>query len=515
LEPDDLEKKEFLVSLRGYDREEVDEYLREVAEELRRLRTASGSQARAVEIRADPTAAYRQVGQETSKILIAAEETANEIRERAKAEAAQLVSDARAEADQIVRKAQAEKQTIEEDLRRLREARNLTGTQLEDVGRRVEEMVARLRSPIEPAPPAKPPRPPAARPVEAVPPLPAPKPEPAPPKVAEKPVPSEPPPAAEPAVEVKVEEMKKEAEPAPVKIKEGAAAELRAVLEEVKREREEGRREVEAALSAVAPPAVTEASAPAQALGAAPVVLPRGVESRPEAEAAPAPAADTTDHDILTRRDSALGENPEQAARRLKRLLQDDQNEQLDRLRSHRAKGTLDENLVGIDTQTKHFTDGLGEILSSAFGAGAQQAGGATGRDSSEPVAGLISKQVVAPLRNEIAKVIEAGINNQDTATAISERVSDVYRVWKGVRTQLLGEGLVHAAYHAGMMDAWRAKGGSLKRWIRAQDERDCPKDVCKANAEAGAVAADAPFPSRHLAPPAHGGCTCTLAGAE
>jgi cell division initiation protein len=507
LEPDDLERKEFLVSLRGYDREEVDEYLREVAEELRR-RAASGPQAAAVQVRADPTDAYRQVGQETSKILIAAEETANEIRERAKAEAAQLVSDARAEADQVVRKAQAEKQTIEEDLRRLRDARNLTGTQLEDVGRRVEEMVARLRSPIEPAPKptptAKPvPAPKPTRPVDAVRPAPPAEPERAAPEPEGDTVATGSIPALDEsrkaleseAAPARLAEPKEVVEPKPVKIKEGAAAELRAVLEEVKREREEGRREVEAALSA-----------PAQA---ATVTLPRGVESPPTSQ------AESTDHDVLAKRDSALGENPEQAAHRLKRLLQDDQNEQLDRLRSHRAKGTLDENLVGFDAQTKQFTDGLGEILSAAFGAGVQEAGGAAGRDSREAVGGLVSKQVVAPLRNEIGKVVEAGINNQDTATAISERVSDVYRVWKGVRTQLLGEGLVHAAYHAGMMEEWRAKGGSLKRWIRAQDERDCPKDVCKANADAGAVAADAPFPSRHLTPPAHGGCTCTLTGAE
>ena len=36
----------------------------------------------------------------------------------------------------------------------------------------------------------------------------------------------------------------------------------------------------------------------------------------------------------------------------------------------------------------------------------------------------------------------------------------------------------------------------------------------CRANAAAGVVGVDVSFPSGHLAPPAHGGCTCTVVAA-
>jgi hypothetical protein len=101
-----------------------------------------------------------------------------------------------------------------------------------------------------------------------------------------------------------------------------------------------------------------------------------------------------------------------------------------------------------------------------------------------------------------------------DTATTVSERAGDVYRVWKGVRTELLGEGLVYAAYHHGLLDAWREAHRPGKRWAVSNDEADCPRDTCKVNAAAGTVPLEASFPSGHLAPPAHGACTCTVIAA-
>ncbi|HVF12236.1 MAG TPA: hypothetical protein VNA87_04035, partial [Actinomycetota bacterium] len=154
------------------------------------------------------------------------------------------------------------------------------------------------------------------------------------------------------------------------------------------------------------------------------------------------------------------------------------------------------------------------EILGSAFKEGRQIAGGDGPGDVENAVLGLITKQLVLPLRTEVSRTVGTGLEAQDTATAIAERVSDVFRVWKGVRTEMLAEGLVHAAFHQGQIDAWRNQGSTQKKWILDQ-ERDCPKDVCKSNAEAGFLAVDSAFPSGHMAPPAHGGCTCTLTGSN
>ena len=67
---------------------------------------------------------------------------------------------------------------------------------------------------------------------------------------------------------------------------------------------------------------------------------------------------------------------------------------------------------------------------------------------------------------------------------------------------------------HESDVEALNLPGRQLS-WVVSPDEADCPRDTCRSNAAAGALGLDASFPSGHVAPPAHGGCTCTLVGAE
>src|SRR5688572_3553928 len=112
MDPEEIQNREFLVSLRGYDREEVDAFAREVAEEIKKLRSqlATGehppSPASAVPEPvpappADRSDALKQIGEETSKILLAAEQVGGDIKEKARREAAELLADARDQAERI------------------------------------------------------------------------------------------------------------------------------------------------------------------------------------------------------------------------------------------------------------------------------------------------------------------------------------------------------------------------------------------------------------------------------
>lgn len=529
MEPEEIESKEFLVSLRGYDREEVDAYLRELADEIRRLSTNIGTAASppSAAPAGDAATFYKQIGEETSKILLAAEEAGREINTRARAEAAELLSSARSQAEEIRKLGDQQRQAAEDDLRRLREARSILATQLEDVRRRLDETIARLQAPIEtptgtartetlpasipqpttqvarprierPAEPAVEPKPPEAKtellqpavepevlpeveseiqePVTAAPPLPS-------SKVAEAP--------SEAVAELEVE--------TPLFDQQTAVAEappLEDLLREIREERERGRREVEEALRDPAPE---------------PTLADTIEEVAPDGPAAPSKEEDVA----LSRRGEVLQETPIQASRRLKRLLQEDQNDLLDRIRTHRGKGTFDQDISPLDQQESRFAEGMGEILGEAFSAGRKVAGGDNEGDPDQPVRNLVSRQLVGPLRRELSTAVEVGLQAQDTPTSIAERASDIYRVWKGVRTELLGEGLVFAAYHQGLMDVWRSQGAATKRWVLSSDEQTCPRDVCRQNTGAGAVALDSAFPSGHMAPPAHGGCTCTMSGSE
>lgn len=490
MEPEDIEKREFLISLRGYDRDEVDSFLRELADEIRSLKKESSAAQPASgpaesQTNFDRAAALKGVGEETSKILLAAEEAADEIRQRARREAAEILTDARQEADRVAREAQTQRQEHEEDFRRLREARNILATQLEDVRRRLDETIGRLQAPIDSATQirtARPERVPTEKTVrkaessrrEAE-------------KKPQQPETKAPPPELR-VVEKEPEIIPEEPQPPANKLESPAVAEplvtqeepedessIKSLLSEIRREREEGRQAVEEALA-------VETSLP-------------------------------TGDDPLGRRSSALGDATEQASRRMKRLLQEDQNDLLDRLRRQRGKGTVAENLIPEDEHLGRFRDGLIDVLGSAFVEGRKAGGSTDEKDPKAAIGALVGKQLVNPLRNELSRAVEAGLEARDTPTAISERASDIFRVWKGVRTELLGEGMVYAAYHQGLIDVWTSHGAATKAWVISPDEKECPKDVCKQNAAAGEVALNAPFPSGHNAPPAHGGCTCTITG--
>lgn len=569
----EIETMNFTVGLRGYDRDEVDAYLSKLAEEMRELRKgAEGAPTPVAEPAAPPKATetptdlYKRVGEETSKILLAAEEAGKEIREKASRDAAEVMADARRKAQEVARISGEQRTAADEELRKLQQARDVLATQLEDVGRRLQETIGRLKTPIEgqveptaatktearpqPTPTGtvvekKPeePKPPEDKSQEVTRPEPggvqdapspsaAPEPEvadsesrdtaqrvvppsaearerpaespakaqaPSPPAKAEAPSFSQAAPALEPK-DARFKEAQQRPESRSNAAEAEAEATIESLLEEIRRDREHGKREVAAALDQITGKATTKTQAPLEA----------PVETPPAGKAAAAPASSTAAVDVQKSRDSALEDVKEGASRRLKRLLQEDQNLLLDRLRTHKGKGSFDESISPPAEQLDRFRSGMGDPLSEAFRVGRRTAGVEAG-DPSRAVGDLIGKQLVNPLRRDLGRIVDAGLAAGDTSRAIAERASDVFRVWKGVRTELLGEGLVYSAFHQGLIDGWRSQDQTNKKWVFSAGEGDCPRGICQTNADAGSVGLSDPFPSGHLAPPAHGGCTCTL----
>ncbi|MGQ0679568.1 MAG: hypothetical protein ACT4OM_07925 [Actinomycetota bacterium] len=750
MEPDEILNREFLVSLRGYARDEVEAFKREVAgevnelrarwqqtaselraardgydqvrgelEELKRELSDTRAQLRAAHEQSDQAAAvppddrgagYRLVAQETERILMAAEQVADEMHERAIRDAAEIVADARMSADRTFGEIDAGRRAAEEELDNIREARGMIAGQMEDIGRRLAETVARLRVPVEspggrpggrarsgsvdpqmlrerqiaerrgmersagtrPAAPAERqvseqqvsererPVEPAARerPVELVarqsqvepvarerPVEPVARQSQVEPVARERPVE----PAArqrpggplrrertgqdrasrpgEPAIgrtgaQARASGARDAAETAAFNrtaAAEAAAAEQAAANRRMATDRA-------AAENATGAAAVTKLEVPQQSVTEGPtsndavaskasapaagsqdaavkMALPKNPSHQAAADetAAPPDVAPSNDLDeaaappdasygasvparakeaqgpgqqaavqlsprespalagvnsslselleeirrsresektsdnpptatptltptpttpveagrsMLERRREALDELPLQTARRLKRLLQEDHNDLLDRVRTQRGKGVLEEHLAPLPEQFGRFQIGLSDNLSAAFAHGREAGGAASASDSSKAVSNLVARQVVNPLRSEVSKAIQAGIDAQESASGIAERASDVFRVWKGVRTEMLGEGMVYAAFNQGLVDAWSARTNARKLWVPSGEGGECPSEVCRKNVAAGALPLRAAFPSGHLTPPAHGGCTCTLSTA-
>ncbi len=361
----------------------------------------------------------------------------------------------------------------------------------------------------------------------------------APPQVETQPVPVVEPPAAPEHAE----------EPAAMPVEEAgaesASADVGAVFARLRAEREGKVAHAEAVLAAP-PPAPTEPADDAEPTGAAveptpgdttgahvePAAEPAPTAERePAIEAAPAgnaePASDTApaaeaaasaeggsappndateeaaaDAALLARRDDIVSEIDARLLRRLKRVLTDEQNEVLDRLR--RARGTSPaEVLLEESSQLARWEAAALDQLDEAASGGAEFLG--HGSDGG-PVADLarhLATLLVGPLRDRVVAALEEADGDQDRA---AERVRACYREWKTARVAEVSRHSIVAAFGRGSLAS--APEGCRMRWV--VDGTPCPD--AEDNALAGPVAKGDEYPTGHLAPPAHPGCRCLLA---
>lgn len=154
LTPEDIQSREFLVSLRGYDRDEVHAFLDEVAEDFGSLVNQVRGGGGAVDVpaepepaaepevtaepepeppaaAADPMAAFAAIGAETQRILEAAQAAGEEIRRKAESDAKSLSESRMKEAEQEVND--------------LREEAAAIRKQIDDLEGRRRELADRLR----------------------------------------------------------------------------------------------------------------------------------------------------------------------------------------------------------------------------------------------------------------------------------------------------------------------------------------------------------------------------------
>ena len=113
-----IEQVAFPVSMRGYDREAVDSYVRRVREVVAQLEASRSPDAAvkdALEKVGEQTKSVLQsAGQSAEQITVSARREADETGARAKSEAEETVGKAQAEASEIVARSKAEaKETVE------------------------------------------------------------------------------------------------------------------------------------------------------------------------------------------------------------------------------------------------------------------------------------------------------------------------------------------------------------------------------------------------------------------
>jgi DivIVA domain-containing protein len=235
------------------------------------------------------------------------------------------------------------------------------------------------------------------------------------------------------------------------------------------------------------------------------------------AAAADEPAAETrgeieaevtnADESMLQRRDALLHRVDATLVRKLKRALQDDQNETLDRLRTSRGATNASDALSGETEHAARFRDVAVRVLEDAARAGVEFAGHGDRAVGVGDQADELALEVVVSLRDRLTRNLEDGAAAGDDIGGIIDRVGTTYREWKLQRIEPLAR---HAVATVFARNAYAATpDGARLRWVVDDDGGPCPD--CDDDALAGPTEKGTAFPTGQLHPPAHPGCRCVL----
>ncbi|HEX21146.1 MAG TPA: DivIVA domain-containing protein [Actinobacteria bacterium] len=122
LTPLDIHHKEFHRAIRGYNEEEVDVFLDQVADEFERMFNQNRELQEKVEKMQDKVKQYEGLEQTLQKALLTAQRAADEVQQNAKKESELIVKDAELKAREIIQNVAAKKEEVKIDLNTLKGA---------------------------------------------------------------------------------------------------------------------------------------------------------------------------------------------------------------------------------------------------------------------------------------------------------------------------------------------------------------------------------------------------------
>jgi len=204
------------------------------------------------------------------------------------------------------------------------------------------------------------------------------------------------------------------------------------------------------------------------------------------------------------------------SAKKLKRVLADEQNEVLDALRRREPVRDLADLLPLPADHLARFRVAIVDDLLAAANAGASlvspgRVARLTKPDATKAVqAGdaVLDEWLIVPLRERLDRCVADG--DGDNA-GIAKRVRAVYRECKTQHIDEQLDDVIHAAHGSGLFSV--IESGATVDWVPDPSHAACAD--CNDNTLGGAVAAGVAFPTGHLFPPAHLGCRCLLLPAE
>jgi DivIVA domain-containing protein len=214
---------------------------------------------------------------------------------------------------------------------------------------------------------------------------------------------------------------------------------------------------------------------------------------------------------LAVQRDEMIGPIVTALARRMKRALQDDQNDLLDRVRSNGSRWSTD--LLRADSEHRGaYVAAALPHLEQAARAGCSFAGrGETGGSSVgglSEVADELAGTVVGQLRRRLSD--DERVSGTDVS-AVADQVGAVFREWKGERVERLAGDFVVSAFGTGCLAVADHGATSAIAWVAVGSSDDEPCPDCEDNALNGPQRPGEAFPTGHTHPPVHPGCRCLL----
>jgi DivIVA domain-containing protein len=237
-----------------------------------------------------------------------------------------------------------------------------------------------------------------------------------------------------------------------------------------------------------------------------------GVAARASEEA----TGDATDDEAaptpFEQRDEDLTPLIVASAKKLKRVLADEQNGVLDALRRHHPVRDLDDLLPPAGEHAARYGDAIsGDLLLAAQAGAASAASGraaklskTAGNDAVRVAGDGLDQWLVAPLRERLQRCVSEGEGDNDV---ITKKVRAAYREWKTKRIDEQLDDVLMNAHGRGVLAAFRT--GTPVTW--GIDRRHDACADCDDNALAGAVDSGDEFPTGDTFAPAHPGCRCML----
>ncbi len=238
-------------------------------------------------------------------------------------------------------------------------------------------------------------------------------------------------------------------------------------------------------------------------------------EARPGTGGSDERPAESPHQGRLRHRDTALAPLHRNLARRSKRMLQDEQNSLLDRLRTAGRRVEPGATLTPLPETLGAWSELIRSSVDQAFAGGRASV---SDRPVAEPVAApedlvaACAAGLVEPLRDRLEAALSgggSGAPDEDTADDATGRVNARFREWK--RQELDGRvgDLLAAAWSRGVYEA--VAPGEPLLWVPEESGRcpDCDDNSLQATARGDAFPTGQPFP------PAHPGCHCMLVPAS